>query len=116
MLEKEFNIPGEIKCILKYLSDSKLINDINPGNEKDILRAECYPEKTPLTSSQIENYSVDIIRVILEELKRLEDANPSFYNHFEINYNRPHFGPMTGVPSNKYFKFELKPRIKLKSK
>ncbi len=116
MLEQEFNIPGEIKCKLKYLSDPKLINDIGLGKEKDVLRAECFPEKTPLTSSQIENYSVDIVQAILKELKKLEDANPNFYDHFDINYNQPHFGPMTGTPSNKYFKFELKPRIKLKSK
>ncbi|WP_152538553.1 hypothetical protein [Aquimarina macrocephali] len=115
MIEKEFNISGKIKCKLKYLSDPKMIKNIEFGNDKTVLRAECYPEDVPLTSNQIENYSTEIIELILSELKKIEKENIEFYNHFEINYNKPHFGPMTGIPSNKYYKFELRPEIKLKS-
>ena len=116
MLEKEFNIPGEIKCVLKYLSDPNTIKDIEPGNEINILLAVCYPENIPLTSNQIDNYSKEVVNIILGELSNLEKENPDFYEHFDINYNRPHFGIKSGNYPNRYTKFELKPHVKIKSK
>ncbi len=113
MLSKEYNISGVINCNLKFLSDPSLIKEIDENNIKDILKAECRP-LTKITHLQAINFSFEYIKIVLDELEKLEKENDIFYAHFDIDYNNFHIGPtlgQNGIASS----FEVKPTIIIKN-
>lgn len=110
MLSKDYNIQESVYCTLKYLSDPSLIDKI--GNESNVLLAECRPIQM-ISHQQAINFPPEQIKIILGELKKIEEENPLFYTHFDIDYKNYHIGPTTGQ-NGIAFKFEVKPLIKFK--
>jgi hypothetical protein len=82
MLTKNYNIKGSINCTLKYLSDPSLIDKIESGTESNLLLAECRPLKI-ISHEQAKNFPVEHIKLVLNELKKIEEENPLFYSHFD---------------------------------
>ena len=112
MLTKNYNIKGSINCTLKYLSDPSLIDKIENGNESNVLLAECRP-LTMISHEQAINFPIERIKLVLNELKKIEEEYPLFYAHFDIDYSNYHIGPTIGQ-NGIVFKFDVKPLIKLK--
>lgn len=112
MLERSFNIDGVLNCSLQYLTDPSIIQEIVDNKIGDVLLAKCRPLKK-IDFNQAINYPFAQIKLVLDQLRKIEEKYPLFYSHFDIDYNNYHIGPTIGNPGI-VLSFELRPKIKIK--